>query len=110
MPRIPEQRAREEIDEQLRACGWLVQDFREMDIHAGPGVTVRESPLKWVKGTETRSRSPDSLLYADGWAVGVIEAKPVGHTLQGVRTQSEKYATGLDEFPRGTSHPRQLHP
>ena len=38
----PEQLAREEIDEQLEACGWVVQDFASMNIHAGLGVAVRE--------------------------------------------------------------------
>ena len=31
-------------------------------------------------------------------AVGVVEAKPEGHTLTGVELQSEKYSTGLPEF------------
>ena len=41
----PEEKAREEIDRQLAACGWLVQD-KAMNITAGPGVAVREFPLK----------------------------------------------------------------
>ena len=32
MPLTPEQQAREKIDEQLEACGWVVQDFTSMDI------------------------------------------------------------------------------
>jgi len=31
----PEQSAREEIDGQLEACGWTVQDLASVDIHAG---------------------------------------------------------------------------
>ena len=42
----PEQKAREEIDRQLAACGWLVQDHKAMHISAGSGVAVREFPLK----------------------------------------------------------------
>ena len=68
-----------------------------MDIHAGPGVAVREFPLKWKEGAEIKSGSADCLLYADGWAIGVIEAKPVGHTLQGAVVQSKRYTEGLDE-------------
>ena len=83
----PEQQSRLEIDRQLEQCGWVVQSFREMNITAGLGVAVREFPLK--------SGFADYLLYADGKAVGVIEAKPEGHTLTGVETQSSKYADGL---------------
>ena len=68
-----------------------------MNIHAGRGVAVREFPLKWTDGAEIRSGSTDYLLYADGWAVGVIEAKPAGHTLEGVVVQSKRYTEGLDE-------------
>ena len=51
-----------------------------MHITAGPGVAIREFRLK--------SGSADYLLYADGLAIGVVEAKPEGHTLTGVETQS----------------------
>jgi hypothetical protein len=30
----PEQRARQQIDGQLFACGWLVQDFKAVDFSA----------------------------------------------------------------------------
>lgn len=97
MPLTPEQQARVKIDGQLEACGWVVQDFASMNIHAGGGVAVREFPLRWTDGAEIRRGSADYLLYADGWAVGVIEAKPAGHTLQGVVVQSKRYTEGLDE-------------
>lgn len=58
-----------------------------MDISAGLGVAVREFPLK--------SGFADYLLYLDARAVGVVEAKPEGHTLTGVETQSAKYKEGL---------------
>ena len=97
MPLTPEQQAREKIDGQLETCGWVVQDFSSMNIHAGRGVAVREYPLKWTEGAKIRSGFADYLLYADGWAVGVIEAKPAGHTLEGVVVQSKRYTEGLDE-------------
>ena len=68
-----------------------------MNIHAGRGVAVREFPLKWTEGEKDRSGFADYLLYADGEAVGVIEAKPAGHTLQGVVVQSKRYTEGLDQ-------------
>lgn len=88
----PEQQARKKIDRQLALCGWVVQDFDEMNISAALGVAIREFPLK--------TGFADYLLYADGKAIGIVEAKPEGHTLTGVETQSGKYANGFPEgFP-----------
>jgi type I restriction enzyme R subunit len=83
----PEQKARQRVDALLTGAGWAVQDFAAINIHAGPGVAVREFPLQ--------TGFADYLLYAGGKAVGVIEAKPEGHPLIGVETQSAKYTTGL---------------
>ena len=85
----PEEKAREEIDRQLAAYGWLVQDHKAMNIMAGPGVAVREFALK--------SGFADYLLYAGNKVIGVIEAKPEGHTLKGVEVQSSKYTLGLPD-------------
>jgi type I site-specific restriction endonuclease/REP element-mobilizing transposase RayT len=89
----PEQKVRQEIDRQLVQCGWLVQQAGEMNISAGIGVAIREFPL--------RTGFADYLLYVCGKAIGVIEAKPEGHTLTGVETQSTKYTAGL---PAGLPH------
>src|SRR3954452_14530648 len=83
----PEQLSRQQIDRQLEQAGWLVQDYKDMHLSAGPGVAVREFPLK--------TGFADYMLYADCRAVGVVEAKPEGHTLTGVETQSGKYLDGL---------------
>ena len=93
----PEQLAREEIDEQLEACGWVVQDFASMNIHAGLGVAVREYPLRWKEGAKTCTGSADYVLYADGRVIGVVEAKPAGYPLRGVEPQSKQYTDGLPE-------------
>ncbi len=87
----PEDKARQDIDRQLQECGWIVQDHKAMNITAGPGVAVREFPLKKGFGFA------DYLLYADGKAIGVIEAKPAGHTLTGVQLQSLQYTKGLPD-------------
>ena len=87
MAMTPEQTSRQEIDRQLRQTGWLVQNHREMDISAGLGVAVREFPLE--------TGDADYLLYVATKSLGVIEAKPKGHTLTGVETQSGKYLVGL---------------
>jgi type I restriction enzyme R subunit len=88
MPRLdPEAEARLSIDRQLEQCGWQVQDRRDMNITAALGVAIREFALT--------TGEADYMLYADARAIGVVEAKPVGHTLTGVETQSGKYAEGL---------------
>jgi type I restriction enzyme R subunit len=84
-----EARARKEIDRQLVACGWLVQDRADMNLYAGPGVVVREFIMAPGHGRA------DYLLFVDGTAIGAIEAKPSGTPLAGVEPQSAKYAAGL---------------
>lgn len=84
----PEQQARESIDRLLHAAGWLVQDAAAAHIHAARGVAIREFPLPG-------HGFADYLLYVDGKAAGVIEAKKEGVTLTGVETQATKYTQGL---------------
>ena len=38
----PEEQAREIIDQKLTTTGWVVQDFKLLNLRAGPGVAVRE--------------------------------------------------------------------
>lgn len=38
----PEQVARDHIDKQLLACGWLIQDKSKINLGAGTGIAVRE--------------------------------------------------------------------
>ncbi|HEX9639020.1 MAG TPA: DEAD/DEAH box helicase family protein, partial [Acidobacteriota bacterium] len=87
----PEQQARELIDAALGAAGWLVQGRDEINLSAGRGVAVCEYALKPGHGYA------DYLLFLDEKPVGVVEAKPAGHTLSGVQTQAEKYLTGLPD-------------
>ncbi|MBA2425078.1 MAG: restriction endonuclease subunit R, partial [Actinobacteria bacterium] len=78
----------------LAAAGWAVQDARAVNLSAGRGVAVRKFVLKSPHGRA------DYLLFVDGAAVGVIEAKKEGETLTGVEWQSAKYVDGLpDEIP-----------
>jgi len=96
----PEEQARLVIDEKLQSAGWLVQNRDELNLSAAPGIAVREFPLKTGHGFA------DYLLYADAKAIGVVEAKPVGHTLAGVEPQSARYSEGLpDNLP---AHARPL--
>lgn len=88
MPLTPEDQAREKIDELLTAAGWHVCDVKDTNIHAARGVAIREFPLPG-------HGFADYLLYVDGKAAGVIEAKREGVTLSGVEIQAEKYSKGL---------------
>lgn len=72
----PEQLAREEINRVLAECGWIVQDYAEMHIGAGPASPSASFLLD--------TGFVDYLLYASGKVIGVLEAKPAGHTLKGV--------------------------
>ncbi len=85
----PEQQARVEIDRLLQAAGWAVQDIADVHLHAARGVAIREFPLNPGHGFA------DYLLYVDGKACGVIEAKKPGTTLTGVEIQSAHYLQGL---------------
>jgi type I restriction enzyme R subunit len=87
----PEELARLEIDRLLTAAGWVVQDYRHVDLTASRGVALREFPLNRGYG------AADYLLYVDGKAAGIIEAKKLGATLTGVEAQSGRYARGLPD-------------
>jgi len=81
----------------LEAAGWHVCDASAANIHAARGVAIREFPLPGYGFA-------DYLLYVDGKAAGVIEAKKEGVTLTGVETQSDKYTKGLPAgLPRWSS-------
>jgi type I restriction enzyme R subunit len=88
----PEELARQDIDKVLQEAGWVVQDRKRLNLGAGYGVAVREFSLT--------TGATDYLLFVDRKAVGVIEAKKVGHALTGVEEQSNKYRHGLpDDLP-----------
>lgn len=85
----PEDKAREKIDQALEKSGWKVQDTKSAHLNAGRGVALRNFPLANGHGFA------DYLLYIDGNAAGVIEAKKEGVTLTGVEVQAAKYSEGL---------------
>lgn len=89
----PEARARTKIDAMLGAAGWVVQSRDELNLHAGPGVAVREVP--------TPTGPADYVLFLDRKACAVLEAKPEGVTLLGTGPQGAKYAA---HAPAGYPH------
>ena len=86
----PEKRAREQIDAFLASSGWVVQDYRSVDLSAGRGIALREVPLK--------TGPCDYLLVVDRTPVGVVEAKKAGSKLSTVAEQSARYSVGLPDF------------
>lgn len=85
----PEQKARKRIDEMLQRAGWMVQDYRSINLYAGTGVGVRE--------LVTTAGPADYVLFVERRAVGVIEAKKKGTTLSGVEWQTLKYQTSVPD-------------
>ncbi len=86
----PEEEARQNIDRKLTQAGWIVQDYKNLNLSAGEGIAVREYP--------TESGSADYILFIDRNPVGVIEAKKEGHTLSQVHDQTTRYATDELKF------------
>ncbi len=83
----PEEKAREKIDAMLIASGWSVQTKDKVNLSASRGVAVCELSFK--------TGEPDYTLFADGKAIGTVEAKPEGVTLTSVEEQSAKYVAGV---------------
>ncbi|MDG4833605.1 DEAD/DEAH box helicase family protein [Solwaraspora sp. WMMD1047] len=87
---LTETQTRREIDRQLAAAGWAVQDERQVNLCAGPGVALREVGLAGGRA--------DYLLYVDRKLVGVIEAKR-----EGVEAQLDRYRHGLKPEQRSAA-------
>lgn len=83
----PEQIARDNIDRQLIACGWIIQKFKDKNVLAAPGVAITEYP--------TETGPADYVLFVDGKPVGIIEAKreEEGQKITVHEDQAEEYAT-----------------
>lgn len=82
----PEQIARDNIDKQLLACGWIIQDKKQFNLAAGLGIAIREY--------QTDVGPADYVLFVDKKPVGIIEAKreEEGVRLTTVEDQSSQYA------------------
>jgi len=79
----PEDKARENIDAALEKSGWNVQDTKAANLQAGLGVALRNFPLTSGHGFA------DYLLYVDGKAAGVVEAKKEGFPLGGLSVDTK---------------------
>lgn len=85
MAETPEQKARRDIDAQLLASGWVVQDKKTIDFNAGPGIAIREY--------QTDIGPADYVLFVDKTACGVNEAKKeeVGQNITTIEDQTAGY-------------------
>jgi len=86
-----EQQARQTIDAALEACGWVVQDYEQMNLAAAQGVAVREFPLASGFGRA------DYALYVGEELVGAVEAKKEGVSFASFETQTQKYSDGVPD-------------
>ena len=88
----PENKARHTlINPALKSAGWEIQHFRNANIHSSKGVAVEYFQLGKSSG------EADYVLFVNGMACGIIEAKKVGEGLVAKETQSGGYAKN---FPR----------
>ena len=96
----PEQLARDQIDAQLRAAGWAVQDKNAINFHTGEGQAIREYT--------TDSGPADYVLFlGPGNPVGVIEAKKetLGQNITEVEEQTADYAAAKLKWIQSTGVP-----
>lgn len=84
---FPEQAARDNIDKQLRAAGWTVQDMDKIDWNESIGIAIR--------GYQTDVGPTDHVLFVERRPVGIIEAKKEEEGLKLIshEPQAENYAT-----------------
>ncbi len=85
----PEEKARQKIDEMLTKAGWVIQDYKEANINAVRGVVLRNFPLASGHGFA------DYLLYLDGKAARIIEAKKEGFPSSASKSRLPEYSEGL---------------
>ncbi len=99
----PETKARQLIDSKLEVAGWVVQDTKQLNLSAGPGVAVREYP--------TDSGPADYVLFVNREPVAVIEAKreEEGSKLSAHETQTERYANATLKWRKGNQPLRFLY-
>lgn len=97
----PEQLARDRIDAQLAAAGWVVQ--KKINFSAGLGVAVREY--------NTSVGPADYILFVDCKPVGVIEAKreDSAHNITSVEVQTEGYANAQLKWIKSSENLRFLY-
>ncbi len=96
----PEDKARHElINPALIKAGWKIQNFKSANVFDSKGIVVEFFPMGWGVG------EADYVLFVNGEAVGIIEAKKEGETLVGKEPQTAKYAKGFPKDFRSVDLP-----
>lgn len=96
----PEDKARHElINPALVKAGWQIQYFKTANVFGSKGVAVEYFPMGWGVG------EADYVLFVNGEAAGIIEAKKEGETLVGKEPQSAKYSKGFPKDFRSVDLP-----
>ena len=91
MAKTLEQRARMATERLLEAARWLVQDYKQAQIHVSRGETIRKLSLNPGFGVA------GPLCYVNARAARVIETKKDGADLTSVEVQSGMYSDGLSK-------------
>jgi len=91
----PEDKVRHNsINPLLEKAGWDIQNYKNANLNSARGVAVEYFQMGKVG-------EADYVLFVNGEAVGVIEAKRIGTTLRGKEPQTAKYSEGFpDEFEK----------
>ncbi|MEI8348701.1 MAG: type I restriction-modification enzyme R subunit C-terminal domain-containing protein [Candidatus Omnitrophota bacterium] len=96
----PEDKARHElINPALKLAGWDIQPFKSASPDSFKGVAVEYFPMGWGVG------EADYVLFVNGEACGIIEAKKEGETLVGKEPQSARYSKGFPKDYRSVDLP-----
>jgi type I restriction enzyme R subunit len=69
---VPKRAEASRLDRQLEAAGWVVQDKKDLNLFAGPGIAVREVVMKPGHGRI------DYLLYVDKAVGGLPRIRSKG--------------------------------
>ena len=85
-----EVKTRIEIDANLEAADWAIQDKERLNLFEKLGVAVREM--------DTDTGPVDYMLFVDGKACGNMEAKREGTSLNGVAEQPARFARSQIKF------------
>jgi type I restriction enzyme, R subunit len=81
---LDEAQTRLAIDDKLREAGWVIQDKDRLFLYESLGVAVREM--------DTNTGPADYMLFVEGKACGILEAKREGTDPGGVAEQSAQFA------------------
>lgn len=96
---LPEQKARVHIDKALENAGWTVVNRDEFVPDAINAQAVRETILK-------NNKEADYMLFIDGKAIGVLEAKrEESHLGPEVAEQAQTYGNILPDWVQAWKHP-----